>query len=292
MSESAYAAAQRLLNETATFCSDGKLSYRIHYWGMMWRHYDNPVHRHSFYEVCYVLDGYGEYEDEGRTFELRSGSQFLSLPGHWHQIRSVNGLQLFYVAYEPIGDSAALQVYETAMRCHEEPIILDHENVTALLWRALHRQAEGEPADRIRALAGLLLSSFATVFGPRVQAPAREPSLSRSDSQMVALARRFIRDNLSRPLKLADVASYLHMSDRHLSRMFHKHGGETFGECLARERLSKAETLLKTTVLSIKEIAEETGFQSVHYFTRAFTKHFSMPPAAYRKISMNRSEPL
>jgi AraC family transcriptional regulator of arabinose operon len=88
-----------------------------------------------------------------------------------------------------------------------------------------------------------------------------------STSQLVELAKRFVRDNLSLPLKLKDVAIYLHVSDRHLSRMFRKHSGETFGQCLCRERLQLAESMLKTTVFAIKQIA---GFQSVHYFTRCF----------------------
>lgn len=294
MTESEFAAAQWLLNETATLCSDGELAFRIHYWGMVWRHYDNPVHRHSFYEICYVLEGNGEYEDEGRNFELRTGSQFASLPGHWHQIRSRTGLRLFFVAFEPCEDgkdSAARQAYETAIRAHDEPVLQDHENVSALLWRALLRLPHREPADRIRRLAGMLLSSFAAVFGPKAAGePTREQPPSRSSTQLLALARRFIRDNLSRPLKLEDVASYLHVSDRHLSRIFRQYGGETFGECLTRERLRLAESRLKTTVLSVQQIAEETGYQSVHYFTRVFAKHFGVPPAAYRKRSMGRSD--
>ncbi|WP_123039751.1 AraC family transcriptional regulator [Cohnella candidum] len=286
MLESEFAFAQRRLNETAATCSDGRLSFRILYWGMVWRHFDNPVHRHSFYEACYVLAGSGEYEDEGETFALRAGSQFLSLPGHWHQIRSREGLRLFFVAYEIAereSDPSSRIRYETALSHSGVPTAEDPENVAALLWRALFRQSENDSDERLCRLAGMLLSSFETVFGPRAKPESGEKAYARSSSQLIELAKRFIRDNLSRPLKLEDAASALHVSDRHLSRMFRKHGNVTFSDCLARERMAEAEKSLKTTVRSIKQIAEETGFQSVHYFTRVFTAWYGEPPAAYRK---------
>ena len=296
MHESGLAAAERRLAETVPVCSEGGLSFRIMHWGMRWKHYDNPVHRHSFYEACYVLAGTGEYDDEGETFMLKPGVQFLSLPGHWHQIRSAEGLRLFYVGYEATAGerdgertSEALAGYEKALFHQRVPIAEDPENVSALLWRALYRQAEFESAERLRQLAGMLLISFADVYGPKTRPePAERAPAPSSSSQLVERARRFIRDNLSQPLRLADVASYLHVSDRHLSRMFRKHGGETFGQCLTRERMSAAERSLKTTVRSIKEIAEETGYPSVHYFTRVFAGYYGVSPARYRSRCMER----
>lgn len=294
MRESGFQSAERRLNDAAASCAANGLSFRVLHWGMAWKHYDNPVHRHSFYEACYVLAGTGEYDDEGETFGLRPGSQFVSLPGHWHQIRSSEGLRLFFVAYEADEeetDREALARYEKTLFDSGVPITEDGESVAALLWRALYLQAveaEYESPVGIRQLAGLLLSSLPAVYGPRTKREPADRRGTRSSSQLIELARRFIRDNLSQPLKLKDVASYLHVSDRHLSRMFRKYGGETFGECLTRERMGAAELALRTTVRSIKEIAEDTGFQSVHYFTRVFIGYHGTSPATYRKKSLNR----
>lgn len=291
VTEPRFHAAARRLNDEVSACVEGDLAFRIHYWGIDWRHYSNPVHRHSFYEVCYVLEGEGEYEDEGVTYPLRGGSQFVSVPGHWHQIRSRDGMKMFFVAYEPSstrGERVTAE-YETALQRKAVPVIVNHENVPALLWRALFLQADaGASASRASALAGMLLASFADAFVPGERAAPREPQPPRSQTLLVTMARRFIRDNLSRPLKLGDVARYLNVSDRHLSRLFRTHGGESFGNCLTRERMRLAEAMLRTTVKSPKEIAQAAGFQSIHYFTRAFSAYRGMPPAAFRKRCMER----
>lgn len=288
--ETRFHAVARLLNDEVSACGEGGIAFRIHNWGIDWRHYSNPVHRHSFYEVCYVLEGEGEYEDEGVTYPLADGSQFISMPGHWHQIRSESGMKLYFVAYELAEADGAAEgriAYESALLEKSVPVVADQENMPALLWRALFLAAEaGASGTRLQSLAGMLLASFATAFAPEDRKEPLQPQPPRSQTLLVTLARRFIRDNLSRPLRLSDVARYLNVSDRHLSRLFRQHGGETFSGCLMRERLRQAELMLKTTVQSTKEIAECTGFQSVHYFTRMFSSHYGVPPAAYRKMSM------
>ncbi len=291
MSEPQYNAVSRRLNDEVTGCEEGDLAFRIHNWGIDWRHYSNRVHRHSFYEVCYVLEGEGEYEDEGVTYRLRDGSQFVSVPGHWHQIRSRGGMKLFFVAYELSSsrNERLAAEYEEALQQKAVPVIANNENVSALLWRALFLEADaGASASRTSVLAGMLLASFATVFVPCEPAAPREAQPPRSQTLLVTMARRFIRDNLSRQLKLGDVARYLNVSERHLSRLFRLHGGESFGDCLTRERLRLAETMLRTTVQPTKEIAEAAGFQSIHYFTRMFSAHYGVPPAAFRKRCMDQ----
>lgn len=297
VSELQFNAVSRMLNAEVSACGDDDLTFRIHYWGIEWRHYSNPVHRHSFYEVCYVLEGEGEYEDEGVTCLLRGGSQFVSVPGRWHQIRSRSGLKMFFVAYEltDAGRSASGIAYETALQEKAVPVIVDHENVSALLWRTLFLEAGSVTsaiisAARMRRMAGMLLASFAPAFVPNEKEKPVEMQPPKSNTLLVTMARMFIRDNLSRLLKLSDVASYLNVSERHLSRLFRQDGGETFGEYLTKERLRQAETMLKTTERSTKEIAAETGFQSVHYFTRTFSHHYGVPPARFRKMSMGQGK--
>lgn len=95
-------------------------------------------------------------------------------------------------------------------------------------------------------------------------------------------AKLFIRDNLSEPLKLEDVANYLHISSRHLSRIFSTELCESFSNYIRKERVKEAACLLEMTNIPIKEIADVAGFGSVHYFTRVFTTMMNVSPAKYR----------
>jgi AraC-like DNA-binding protein len=48
-------------------------------------------------------------------------------------------------------------------------------------------------------------------------------------------------------------------------------------------RFEKAEELLRTTNLSIKEIANHTGILDCSHFVRDFAKSYGMSPKAYRR---------
>jgi len=49
-------------------------------------------------------------------------------------------------------------------------------------------------------------------------------------------------------------------------------------------RIEKAKELLKTSQLSIYEIAERVGYQDAKHFSRLFAKHEGIKPNEYRKL--------
>ncbi|AEP89922.1 putative HTH-type transcriptional regulator YfiF [Bacillus subtilis subsp. subtilis str. RO-NN-1] len=100
---------------------------------------------------------------------------------------------------------------------------------------------------------------------------------------MLTEVKLHIKDNLSQPLKLTDVAGHFHISGRHLSRLFAAELGVSYSEFVQNEKINKAAALLKSTNLSIKEIAEEIGF-SVHYFTRVFSAKIGSSPGLFRSL--------
>lgn len=91
-------------------------------------------------------------------------------------------------------------------------------------------------------------------------------------------------------LSLQSVAESLYISPQHLSRMFSRETGETFGTCLGRKRLNEAIRLLQDSKLKMYEIAEKTGYTSQHYFSSAFKKMLGMSPADYRKSVLRQGD--
>jgi transcriptional regulator GlxA family with amidase domain len=70
-------------------------------------------------------------------------------------------------------------------------------------------------------MAHTLILSFTSMFSEANQrSRSQEKMFSNSSPTHLYQAKLFIRDNLSEPLKLEDVANYLHISSRHLSRLF------------------------------------------------------------------------
>ncbi|NIK79010.1 AraC-like DNA-binding protein/mannose-6-phosphate isomerase-like protein (cupin superfamily) [Paenibacillus castaneae] len=276
---------QSMLNEQALLLSGAGATFNVYYWGVNPQLFDNPIHRHSFFEVCYVMDGEGEYMDNGINYSLRKGTHFCSKPGVTHQIRTQNGLFLLYVAFE-IDESRSQETVIEAFRSLAQSgavcLQAEDESPTSLLWRSLlmHERIAGAlPLHAVLSTAHALLLSFSTLFG--VHEPIQ--TIKHSSATLLRQAKLYIRDNLSQPLNLRGVAKYLNISERHLSRLFAFGIHENFTNYIRHERIREASRLLATSELSIKEIAEMTGFSSVHYFTRVFMKDKEVPPGQFRR---------
>jgi AraC-like DNA-binding protein/mannose-6-phosphate isomerase-like protein (cupin superfamily) len=279
--------AEWVLNNQIQKSSGADVDFLVHYWGAVTNHYDNPVHKHAFFEICYVMDGAGEYIDDGESFVLSPGVIFCSRPGIWHQILSQSGLFLLFVAFEVKESTPLTPVAERFRKLAESRsfhIAHAEETTAVLLWKALLIQAAENyiSEDLLTGLAHMLLISFPQMFLEPVEIPIKKQDRTTSSIQLYQ-AQLFIRDNLSQPLHMEKVAGYLHLSIRHLSRLFSEQLGITFNNYVRQERLSHALHLLKFTNASIKQIAIESGFETVHYFTRVFTTEMRISPGRYRQ---------
>lgn len=76
------------------------------------------------------------------------------------------------------------------------------------------------------------------------------------------------------------------MSRGHFQRTFKAITGQNPNEFIKTTRLKMAAELLIEKNISVKEIADMTGFGSLSYFCTIFLKHFNMSPKQYR--SQNR----
>ncbi|MEH7081223.1 helix-turn-helix domain-containing protein [Neobacillus drentensis] len=286
--------SEGILNQYALGPLGDEIAFKVNYWGVNPNHFNNPIHRHSFFEVCYVLSGEGLYKDLDEQYPLKKGTLFLSRPNIHHQILSDTGLFLVFVAFEishekSVDDASSMftQLAKTKRVC----VHVADDSPTALIWRALVDYTSNNRAEDfnfITNMAHTLILSFHSMFSEaNQQSRSPEKMFSNSSPTHLYQAKLFIRDNLSEPLKLEDVANYLHISSRHLSRLFSNERCESFSTYIRKERVREAARLLEMTNLPIKEIADVTGFGSVHYFTRIFTSVMNVSPAKYRHGYVN-----
>lgn len=94
----------------------------------------------------------------------------------------------------------------------------------------------------------------------------------------------YIEQNLSNKITLDELADVAMLSKYYYHRLFHVLTGEPVMEYIRKRRLGRAVKQMNETKLGLLEIAVDNQFESQEVFTRAFTKHFGITPAKYRKI--------
>jgi AraC family transcriptional regulator len=93
----------------------------------------------------------------------------------------------------------------------------------------------------------------------------------------------YLRGNLHRPVKLAELATVACFSEFHFHRIFTAVSGETLNSFTNRLRLEKAARLLRYSEQSLTEIALDCGFSSSATFSRAFRSGYDTSPSQFRK---------
>lgn len=92
----------------------------------------------------------------------------------------------------------------------------------------------------------------------------------------------WLQDNYHRTILFPQLAQRFSMSTRTLNRRFKQALGKNPLEYLQEIRIQTARDLLKTSNLSISEIADRVGYQDTSYFTALFKRKLDTTPNAYR----------
>ncbi len=92
-------------------------------------------------------------------------------------------------------------------------------------------------------------------------------------SDYVKEAIRYIGENFARDISLDSVAEAIGISSYYLSRIISQELGITFVEYLTGLRIVEAAKLAAATRLSLKQIAERTGYPNEAYLCRVFKKY-------------------
>jgi AraC family transcriptional regulator of arabinose operon len=93
-------------------------------------------------------------------------------------------------------------------------------------------------------------------------------------------------DYLSRHFRdappLAALAKQCGLSRSRFAELFHLHTGQSMGEFVEKQRLERAQHLLRYTSMSVGEIADQLGYSSLFYFSMRFKRAIGWSPSAYR----------
>lgn len=95
---------------------------------------------------------------------------------------------------------------------------------------------------------------------------------------------QWLEENFSRPeLNVAMIADHFGISKKYVSQFLKDQTGKSYNEYLEELRLNHAMTLLRTSDLSITEIAASCGFSTQNTFYKAFRRRFDLSPSAVRR---------
>ena len=101
-------------------------------------------------------------------------------------------------------------------------------------------------------------------------------------SKPVRLAQEYISSHLGQQISLEEVAQKAFISPGYMSTLFKDQTGENFMDYVIRQRINESKRLLRTTGMSIGDIALSVGYADPRHFSKVFQKQVGMKPSEYR----------
>lgn len=261
-----------------------------------------PPHTHTWYEFNYVMSGETVTHFDGRAVTLQEGDFFLIPPGmiHSHTYRRGNpheGLCLRWRirpggtvldqagnATEATGSNPAhpASFYRRldGLKEWKPGGYHDHYGIREQLLRFLRAaMSPSSSALYLKLMLTGVLESLTAIPFPDKQV---SPKQGESKDTLIKKVEVYLEDFTGDRLNVEELASSMHMSYGHLSRLYKERTGMTLVERMNQLRLEKARALLAQPDMLIREAAWQAGFADIYYFSKAFKRAYGISPKEYR----------
>lgn len=140
-----------------------------------------------------------------------------------------------------------------------------------------------EYAQKALRLGAIDILSKPIEFEQLKQAIVRAVGWKFTGNEIANTVLEYIHAHYYEKMELETLANYTFCSPSHIARVFKKHTGMTVISYVHKVRIEKSIAKMTEEGLSVKEAAEEVGYQSLNNFYKYFKQYTGMAPAAYLK---------
>ena len=233
------------------------------------------------YQLVYISEGEGTFKTQSiEATTIKAGTMFLLFPGEWHTYYpDINiGWKQYWIGFK--GTNIDNRVQHGFLR-KDSPIFNVGVNEEVIhLYRQAIETAEHEKAYFQQMLAGITNHLLGLMYSLN-----RNNQLSKSKylSEEINKARVLMREGIETSLSIQEIAERLGISYSTFRKQFKNYTGLSPARYLQDLKLQRAKELLRTTSLSIKEIAYSLNFESPDYFSTQFKKKMGKKPSDFRE---------
>lgn len=253
---------------------------------------DRALHRHTFFELVYVLKGSATHWVEQDSAPLRAGDYFIIDPGSEHSYRDTEDLELvnclFLSEYidRALGDCPSLSslLSNKVLRFGvpvdiraADRIFHDGDGTVGRLIR----QMEWEYAARRVGCMEMLRCYLTQVLVCAIRA-SEEAERTRIQHDATMAVVDYLQQHYAQPLSLDNMSRRFGYTPQYLSSLFRKDTGMTIQTFLQRLRVEEACRLMGNRELSLSSIAQAVGYSDAKHFSKVFRQHKGVSPREYR----------
>lgn len=238
-------------------------------------------HRHKFYELIFITNGYGKHSIDFKEYELKKDLVYLISPSQVHKwlLDDFNNeydgyiflfSRDFFQNDEVINNLFDINIDSAINICNNTK-----QNLTSLVKMI---EDEYKINDDYQLISHLFSSFLKYIFKSK-----KRIEKSSNIDERVGQLRLLIEQNYKKEKSAGFYANKLDITTKRLNEIMQQNINQTV-TCLINERVMiEAKRELIYSKMSIKEISEIIGFFDSSYFSRFFKKQTGISPLEFRE---------
>ena len=251
------------------------------------------LHQHDYVELVCVTGGNGIHMLADNAWPVQRGDVFVIPPYCAHGYDACEDLQLINCcvqaawcersALRSLSGFNAFIALEPLLRSQHDfssHLHLDEDDLNRMLKHI--QEIDREMVSQENGFIASIQHHLDILFIELARKHSSGSSASHEALLQLESVLRFIDQELSSDLKLADLCRIAAMSPSTLTRYFQKCFNCSPIHYLLQRRLSRAQQLLKQNDDSISSIAKRVGFKDANYFSRMCKKYLHATPKEIR----------
>lgn len=242
------------------------------------------MHAHGLHELYYLLSGTRRYFVEDTIYDVSPGELVLIPRNQLHRTVTTGHFERYVVYFSQeecesitrlVGELAVQQLLHSG--CLQLP-----EEITRQVrqdLQALEQELGGNRSFR----EGICTHLLNDIFLRALRHGRKKASSQGENAEKIQEVARYITRNYAQEITLESAAELACMEKTYFSKRFKALTGFGFQEYLTQTRIRAAQELLRSSRLSVGEVAEACGFAGGNYFGDVFRRTVGVSPSQYRK---------
>jgi AraC family transcriptional regulator len=239
---------------------------------------------HQDYDIWLIVDGCIRVQTDAGAFVAEEGDLIFHYP-HTPYSASTGamGCRFVYIHFD-FGLGEHFRILQDFRLSGILPSRLTRKE-TALFLEAFRAYEERSAlsALQLKGCLHLLLARILALYGEEAYVGAFVESGPPSKRNVASLQPiiSHIHEHLHRAIPISELAERIGMSEKYFIPYFKKIVGVPPGKYIHQLRMNRARDYLHQQAYSVKQIAGLLGYPDAYTFSKAFKKHYRVPPSKF-----------
>lgn len=229
------------------------------------------AHLHEYSELLYCKTGVCEISVDGKKNSLSEGELIWLPPNSVHQFHKTDA-QLICAVFS----RDFIPVY-----FH----LLEEKRIVPAPVKAEELREILDNLPLLKDQSLLLISGYLNLICAKVMEKAVFEENNRLDGALYQKVISYISEHFREDISLKSIARHFGYNEKYLSHTLHSLTGIHFSKLLSLYRIEYAQKLLREQMITVSQVAAESGFSAINTFNRAFKETVGKCPLEYRKAS-------